>query len=324
MADLVRTQPAGAPLGTLSAAFERTGSPFWIMDRIQREGLDRRHGFALRIHYGDDQWQGGRHATEAALVNGEVDFIDCDWLTLLRCRAEGAAISAVYPYGRILGGLVVAGDSTLRDLDDLHGRRIGVVSRRDKNWRLLRAYGQRLHDLDLATRARVVEAGSKTTLAAWLHSGSVEAALVYWHQIPALVHQGYRLLLDIPLLLPALGCSGAPTTFFIFRDQLIATQPALIRAFCAAYEDARQQLLQDEQGWQHIGRELLGIDDPLLIGQLRRAWSGRIGQPWNRDQLQALWPLTEVLQGGSRPQFEQAFAWEFMQPPTHTDADPLA
>ena len=322
MADRVRSQRAAAPLGTLSAAFERSGSPFWLMDRIQQQGLDRAQGFELQVNYGGDQWQGGRHATEAALVNGEVDFIDCDWLTLLRCRREGLPITAVYPYGRILGGLVVPPASRIREPTELRGRRIGVVNRNDKNWLLLRTYTQRLLDLDLDRQASIVEAGSKTTLGEWLQQGQLDAALVYWHQIPALVQQGYRLLVDIPLLLPALGSAAAPTTFFIFRDQLIAEQPALVQAFIAAYEAARRQLMQDERCWQRIGHELLALDNAELLTQLRRSWASRIAQPWNVAQLEGLWPLTELLQGGTRQQFEQAFAWDFMQHQPPVGAEP--
>ncbi|WP_210397491.1 ABC transporter substrate-binding protein [Motiliproteus sediminis] len=308
-----------APLGTLTAAFERSGSPYWLMDCIQQQGFDRRHGFELRVNYGDDQWQQGRHATEAALLAGEVDFIDCDWLTLLRCRAEGAAISAVYPYGRVLGGLVVPPASAIGDLDDLMGARIGIVNRRDKNWQLLCAYGRQLHDLDLDDRCRVLEAGSKTTLADWLRNGLLDAAVVYWHQLPALQQQGYRLLVDIPLLLPALGLDPTPTTFFLFRDALIREQPALIRAFIAALNDARQQL-QRGDAWQRIGAELLAIDNPELLAQLRRIWNNRIGQPWQPDQISGLWSLTQIVapaNAGSctQTEFNKAFAWDFLQAP---------
>lgn len=313
-----------APLGVLTAAFERSGSPYWLMDCIQQQGLDRRHGFELVIRYGDDQWQQGRHATEAALLAGKVDFIDCDWLTLLRCRAEGAAISAVYPYGRILGGLLVAAHSAIHELGDLAGATLGVVNRRDKNWVLLQAYAQQHHDLDLERVCRVVEVGSKTELAVQLQQGHLDAALLYWHLLPGLVQQGCRLLVDIPLLLPALGTQPAPTTFFLFRDALIQSQPALVHAFIAALEDALQQLRQP-QAWQRIGHELLGIDDPEQLRQLQRSWQNRIGQPWQPEQIQGLWPLTQQLTATpsspfthtefTHTQFKQAFAWAFFQAP---------
>ncbi len=298
-------------LGTLTAAFERTGSPFWLMDCIQQQRLDQRYGFELRVNYLDDQWQGGRHATEQALVDGDVDFIDCDWLTLLRCRQEGLAISAVYPYGRILGGLMVPPDSPVQDVRGLFRKRIGVVNSRDKNWILLQAYIRQFLGLEPNTSMSVREAGSKTTLLQWLQQDEVDAALVYWHQIPALQQQGYQLLLDIPLLLPALSTTTTPTTFFIFRDQLIAENPELINAFIAAFKDAVQHLDQQSQSWQRIGQELLDISDAQLL-QLRHLWHSRVAQPWNVDQLQGLWPLTRQLVGGDKQQFMQAFAWPFM------------
>ncbi|MEH6628021.1 MAG: ABC transporter substrate-binding protein [Motiliproteus sp.] len=297
--------------GTLTAAFERTGSPFWLMDCIQQQGLDRKYGFTLQVNYLDDQWQGGRHATEQALVDGDVDFIDCDWLTLLRCRREGLPISAVYPYGRILGGLMVPPGSPVQDVGGLYKKSVGVVNRRDKNWMLFQAYSRQVMGIDPETSLRLREAGSKTTLLQWLQQGELDAAIVYWQQIPALQQQGYRLLLDIPLLLPALATITTPTSFFIFREQLIAARPELIRAFIAALKDAILHLDQQPRSWQRIGKELLDISDAELL-QLRHLWHSRIAQPWNVEQLQALWPLTRQLFGGDKKQFMQAFAWSFM------------
>lgn len=96
-----------APLGTLRSAFERTGTPAWIMRVIQDLGLDRAEGFRLDVALTGDGYQGHRQATLGALRSGEVDFIDTDWISISRMREDGDSVSAFHPYGRIMGGLVV-------------------------------------------------------------------------------------------------------------------------------------------------------------------------------------------------------------------------
>lgn len=318
-------KPANTPLGTLRAAFESTGSPHWIMYTIQQLGLDRELGFELQIDYLDDQMHGHRHSTEQALVDGQVDFIDSDWITLGRCRHQGLEISAVYPYGTILGGLVVPNDSPINDIRDLQGHRLGVVSELDKNWILTRAVAKQVYQLDLANRVELHQAKSKSTLKQWLEQGQVDAALVYWHQIPYLQQQQqYRLLLDIPALLPELGLRPTPTTFFIFRDRFIEQQPELVQAFIDAFEQAVEQLHHDDQLWHQIATELLHIENPTLLSAVRAIWRSRMPGDWDRasiEQLHGLYRQLEHLEGlhprgrtlGAGSQLpDGCFNWHFM------------
>ena len=323
-----RQPPGPAPLGQLRAAFERTGSPHWIMATMQRLQLDQHHGFTLRVDYLDDQMRAERQSTEQALIQGQVDFIDTDWISLARYRRQGLAISAVYPYGRILGGLLVNPEREIDAVPDLSGKRLGVVSAQDKNWQLTRCYAQRNLGIDLDDAVELVEAGSKTRLRRWLEQGQVDAALVYWHQIPALSAQGFCLLLDIPALLPALGFAPTPTTFFVFNDALIDRNPALIQAFIAALNETLQRLQSDDSCWQWLARELLQLDCPDQREALRRLWRGRIAQPWQAEQLQALEPLYQLLQQSSPSEPSrlpsEGFRWELMQPPGRAEARPAA
>ncbi len=316
-----------APLDTLRAAFESTGSPHWIMYTIQQLGLDRQLGFELQIDYLDDQMRGQRHSTEQALVDGSVDFIDTDWITLGRCRHQGLRVSAVYPYGRILGGLVVPHDSSIQQLPQLQGRTLGVVSTLDKNWILARAYAQQKYQFDLTDNTKLQQAGSKSVLKQWLDQRRVDAALVYWHQIPFLAQQhDYRLLLDIPAVLPELGLAPTPTTFFVFRDDFVEQRPELVRAFINAFERALQRLHTSDALWQQIAHKLLKIDDPQLLDAMREIWCSRMPGRWNRtaiEELQGLYQQLEQLQqqqgdtlGAGSQLPNDCFNWQFMQPPT--------
>ncbi|MEH6624903.1 MAG: ABC transporter substrate-binding protein [Motiliproteus sp.] len=312
----------GTHLGVLKAAFEYTGSPHWIMYCIQRLGLDKQFGFELQIDYMDDKMRGPRHSTEQALVDGEVDFIDTDWMTLARFRQQGLAVSAVYPYGRILGGLLVAADSKIESVAQLQGCSLGVVGRSDKNWILTQAYAKKVHQIDLAEQVQLRHASSKSELQQWLQQRQVDAGLVYWHQIPELTRQhGYRLLLDIPTILPALGMPSTPTTFFLFRDAFVESHPELIEAYIQAFQAAVNQLQHDDALWQEIADKILNLDDAEQLAGLRDVWSSRISGSWSGTNIKMLQVFYQQLQQLTGESFaagnrmpDGCFNWQFMQP----------
>ncbi|NMG75629.1 ABC transporter substrate-binding protein [Aromatoleum diolicum] len=286
-------------LPTLRAAFETTGSGCWLMRAILDGGLDRANGYRLALELGDDRMRGGRQATEARLIAGEVDLIDTDWLSLARHRAAGLPLAAAAPYGTIFGGLVAPRDGALRSLADLKGRRIGVVHAQDKNWLLLRAACRQHHDFDPAVHAQCVATGSKTALRQALQDGQVDAALLYWHQVPAQVANGdFVEVCDLVDLLNGLpgGVAAAPSTFFVFRDAMLAAQPELVRAFARSVADAAVRLRADADLWCRVSGVTWDSDDG--VGEaLRKKWLARIGPPWAPGMTDTLGTLAGLLAG---------------------------
>lgn len=285
---------AAGPLGIVRGAFESTGSPSWVMRTIQRHELDHRRGFVLDLDLGGDVMRHGREATSAVLAGGDADVIDTDWLTIARLRREGLAVTAVFPYGRILGSVVVPAASPVRDLAGLRTRAVGIVHRRDKNWLLLRAACLRRHGVDLAREAHVVETGSKTLLLEAIERGIVDAAALYWHLVPALVEGGrFRQLCDVLDLADEVSGDTPPTTFFVFREAFVATRPALVRAFVAAYCEAVELLRRSPALWA----EAAGVGD-VAAGcgpALRASWERRVCTGWRPDDALALVRLFEAL-----------------------------
>jgi NitT/TauT family transport system substrate-binding protein len=269
-------RPEPAPLPVLRAAFESTGSGRWLMQTVVKLGLDRSFGFRLVLDLGDDRVRGGLQATEARLAAGEVDFIDTDWLSVARCRLAGLPVTAAVPYGAIFGGLVAPESGALHDLADLPGKRIGVVRRQDKNWLLLRAVCRAQHGFDPETACIPVEAGSKTALLQGLEGGELDGALLFWHQVPALAAGGkFSEVCDLLDLLPQLGVALVPSTFFVFRDDLVRDRPGLVRAFADAMQVAAEALRLDARAWQAAS----GQRDPCWRA-LRAKWLARIRTRW--------------------------------------------
>ncbi|MBB4200080.1 hypothetical protein CCR94_04570 [Rhodoblastus sphagnicola] len=265
--------------GLLRAAFESSGSPSWVMRVIRARGLDRRHGFELELVLGGDRGDSRVQATQNVLAERRADLIDTDWLSMTRSQKSDAPLTAVFPYGKIMGALVVASGSGIDDLKDLRGRRVGVIRASDKNWLVARAACRKRHGFDPQGEARVAEALSKTTLIGWLESGEVEAAALPWHLAPRVTANArFRQLCDVLDLLPDLGAPSIPTTFFATRPAFASTHPQLIAGFVAAYRDAVALMRADENIWREAAAE--PGDAPAVLASLRAAWLRRICDAW--------------------------------------------
>ncbi len=293
--ELPRDARDGLP--ELRAAFEATGSGAWLMRAITACGLDHANGYRLSLQLGDDRMRGGCQATEARLIAGAVDLIDTDWLSLARHRAGGLPLVAVAPYGAIFGGLVAPCDGELRTLADLPGKRIGVVHAQDKNWLLLRAVCRQRHGFDPAGVSSCVVTGSKSALREALAGGELDAALLYWHQVPTLVADGeFREVCDLVeslATLPGTSCL-VPSTFFVFHEALLRADHGRAEAFARSAAAAAERLRTDAALWSRVS----GVSLCTPAGAaLRRKWLARVGLPWAPAMTGALQRLAALLDG---------------------------
>ncbi|NMF90713.1 ABC transporter substrate-binding protein [Aromatoleum petrolei] len=288
-------------LPTLRAAFEATGSGAWLMRAIIACGLDEANGYRLELQLGDDRMRGERHATEARLLAGEVELADTDWLSLARHRASGLPLVAVAPYGAIFGGLVAPRGGVLRGLADLPGKRIGVVHAHDKNWLLLRAACRLRHDFDPAEVSSCVALGSKSALHDALCGGALDAALLYWHQVPALVAAGAcREVCDLAGLLASFPVPRplVPTSFFVCHEALACSAPALVEGFARSAATAVARLRADAGLWSRVARVPAGS---WAGAALRRKWLARVGLPWARQMTDRLQELADLMAPSGAP-----------------------
>lgn len=284
--------PANDPSRTnvLKAAFEPRGSPRWLMHVLKKRRLDEKHGFLLEITLLKDQVKGSLQSFEIALREGTADLVDIDWISIARHRAHGTMITAFFPYGRIVGGLVAPQTSPLRDLRDLPGRRIGVVRLLDKNWLIARAACQKHYGFDPQEEATVIEALSKVKLIELLEAGHLDGAFQFWQLIPPLVATGrYRLVLDVQDLIQELGVKGwIPITAFTVKEAFAVQNPSLLQRFVDTFKEAAEFMKEDDGIWEEIGEEVLGGIEAEVLHALRDSWRSRVIPSWNEEIVQEI------------------------------------
>ena len=289
----------GSGIPVLRAGFEGSGSPRWLMRTLQRGGFDHTNGFTLELVLLDESTH--RHGTLAAVAEGRADVCDADWLALAAARRDGLPVTAVHPYGRILGTLVGHRDLTGDGLAALAGTRLGVLSRNDKNWRILRAAWARQSRVEFEDAVAVETYRGRDDLATALETGAVDAALLHWHLVPRVTGNGHRILAELPALADALGAAGAPTTFFVVHDDLASRQPERVASFLTATQAACACLRDSTAPWQALGDELgpAAADVPRepLLAALRTRWQERIAAAghWSPPQRHGLEVLYATL-----------------------------
>ncbi|WP_254538213.1 ABC transporter substrate-binding protein [Halomarina litorea] len=285
-------------LPVMRARFEHNGSPRYMLYTMKRLGLDHEHGFHLDVQLVSDALEGGMETVEARLQDGEADLIDIDYISTARERAEGAEIVAVHPYGRTVGGLVAPEDTDIEGLADLSGHRIGVVRRLDKNWILVRAACREYHGFDPDETATPVEAGSKVGLTEMLHDGEVDAVLQFWPIVPEITENGpYEEVFPVSDLVQRLSGTDRklPISTFLTSESFLDSDRETVRAFTRAYRDVVDRLVEEDEHWEVVGRELMTYDDPDVVRAVRDGWRDMVVRDWNGETVRGMERLFDHL-----------------------------
>jgi NitT/TauT family transport system substrate-binding protein len=285
-------------LPTMRARFEHNGSPRYLLYTIKRFGFDRDHGFDLDVQLVSDALEDGIETVEAQLQEGHADLIDIDYISIARERAEGADIVAFHPYGRTVGGLVAPEGSDIDGLEDLSGKRIGVVRRLDKNWILTRAACREYHGFDPDETATPVEAGSKVELTRMIRDGEVDAGFQFWQIIPEITETGpYENVLPVSELVQRLSETDnkLPIAAFLTSETYLNDQRETVRAFADAYRDAVDKLVADDDIWEEISEKLMTYDDPDVTCAVRDGWRDMVVRDWDEESVDGMYRLFDHL-----------------------------
>ena len=176
---------------TVKIGVLKFGTVSWLLDTIQANGLDKAEGVELDIVP-----LASTQATTVGLQGGSLDVIATDWLWVSRERAEGGDFT-FSPFTTALGAIMVPGNSPIKTLGDLKGKKLGVAGGPlDKSWLLLVAYALRTANLDLRTET-TQEFGAPPLLAERAKQGEIDAVLNFWPYAARLEAAGFTQLIGV-------------------------------------------------------------------------------------------------------------------------------
>ncbi|MDO9105507.1 MAG: ABC transporter substrate-binding protein [Methylovulum sp.] len=262
---------------TLRIGVQSTGTVDWELSALQPEQLA---DFQLDIHH-----VANPEAGKIALQSGAVDMIVSDWIWVSRLRASGADFT-FYPYSDTAGALLVPENSAIRTIQDLKGKRLGVVGGElDKNWLLLQALGQQ-EQIDLNTSVEKIF-GAPPLISEQLRQNRVDAVLTYWNFAARLESQGYRQLIDGKGILKSLGfAETVPSLGYVFRQSWAMEHQQAVNSFLKASQQAKHQLCTSDAAWQKV-IPLTKADDAATQTKLRQRYCEGGIERWGQQEQQA-------------------------------------
>ena len=190
----------------LRLAVQKTGTLAWELDVIKAHGIDRQLDLAI-----ETMELASTEAGKIALKGGAADVMLSDWLWVARERSLGDDF-VFYPSSSTLGAVMVPAQSSIRDVADLKGRKLGVAGGPlDKSWLLLQAFALRA-GVDLRREATIVY-GAPPLLSEKALQRENDATLTFWNFCAELEGKGFKRAIDMEAierrLRPSAGARAA-------------------------------------------------------------------------------------------------------------------
>lgn len=276
-------------LPSVSLTSVKTGSVAWLIDTMEHEKLDTKHGFDLKVRQ-----IANSPAAPIALLSGEADVIVSDWTWAMRQRAKGLDLKFA-PYSEALGSLVVPKGSDIKNLADLKGKKIGIAgSAVDKSWVLLRAYGREKIGADLADVAQPVY-GAPPLIAEELRNRRIDACLNFWTYAARLVGFGAREIIGMEDVIRGLGVDPPPALVgFVWSEKNIEDNKVPINKLLAAVDDANAILAKSDEAWERL-RPLIKAKSEAEFVAIRDYYRSGITDGWDQADTQSAKKLTNLL-----------------------------
>lgn len=265
------------------------GSVSWLIETIRSEGLEKKHGFDLKILEVANNTAG-----PVALLAGEADVIVSDWTWAMRQRSRGGDLKFA-PYSAALGSLMVPKDSTVQSLADLKGKKIGVAGTGiDKSWILLRAYSRKILGEDISKIAEPVF-GAAPLVTEEFRSGRLDACLNFWTYAARLAGGGARQVLSMSEVISALDVSPAPALVgFIWSEKAVLEKQVPIDKLLAAADDANAVLATSDDAWERL-RPLIKPASDAELTAIKSYFRTGITKGWSEADTASADKLTRLL-----------------------------
>ena len=262
----------------INVAVLKYGTVNWELSTMATEGFDQNNGFSLKV-----KPLAGMTATRTALLSGSTDVIVADWMWVTRQRDKGHKLQFI-PYSSSIGKLMLAKGSSVKELADLKGKKIGIAGGpASKGWLLLQALGkQQGIDLKAVTEQQY---GAPPLLNASLEQGRLDAVVTFWHYAARLEGKGYSSLHDLKQVSQLLGMkSELPMLGYVFHQKWAESNPQLVASLLAASRQSKDFLQQQPSAWQRL-RPMMKAKSDSVFNHLRAGYLAGTPSPLVREQI---------------------------------------
>ncbi len=282
----------------VNAAMEAVGTFSWVIHAMNTFGFDEAHGLdVVGTTYASKQ------ATELALRAGDADVTVDDFLGAVILRDHDVAVTAIYPYAKAIGALVVPPDSDVQGIEDLRGGTIAAGSVRDKSLLILRALAVSQYGFDPQVDGEVV-AAAPPLMMELIRTGEVDAGLPFWHFVARLEGAGDgRAVMFVTDMLEEMGLpADLPNLVLLARDDFPAEHKT---AFIAAFLDTiehMESLPADDPFWQSLlDLELYSLPDPSVFPSVVERWKEGTPDAWTEESIDGLLDMVQAMLDISGP-----------------------
>lgn len=276
----------------VNAAMQAAGTFSWIIHAMDTFGYDILNGIdVVGTTYAS------KAATEIALRGGEADVLVDDFLGPVLLRANGVAVTAIYPYGTAVGGLVVGANSTVASTEQLAGVKIAAGSLDDKSLLILRALTISKHGFDVQTASEVI-AAAPPLMSQLIGNGEVTAALPLWHWVARMEAAGTaREIMTVAEMLGELGLpTDLPNLVVVARDDM---DDELKTRFITALNETVGFLMtlpNDDPFWQSIlDLGLYSLPNQAQFPAVIDRWRLGTTSAWGPEQIDGLVAMVDRL-----------------------------
>jgi NitT/TauT family transport system substrate-binding protein len=262
-------------------AVQKTGTLAWELDVIKTHGLDRK--LDLQI---DTIELASTEAGKIALKSGSADLMLSDWLWVARERSLGDGL-VFYPSSSTLGAVMLPGQSPIKEITDLRGKKLAIAGGPlDKSWLLLQAYARR-SGLDLKRQANVVY-GAPPLLSEKALQGENDATLTFWNFCAELEGKGFKRAIEMEAVMKGLGAKGAVSIVgYTFESAFAMRSRTTVDRFLDAARQAKDILATSEAEWQRLGPRIRVTDPAALAIYRKRYGEGIARRPLAEEEADA-------------------------------------
>ncbi len=259
--------PAKGNGGTVRIMISPAGTMGIPTAVIKKFELDKKYGFNLEVvPYADQK------AATAAIQGGSAEMVVFDWLATARLKASGTPVVGIAPFMTYVNSVVVPKDSKLQTLADLKGKRVGIYHKTGFDWIIMQAAAEKVNKLDISKDVEVRE-GAMPLMRGLIEKGDLDATQMWNSMAPDMLASGkFRTMVTIRQLAEQMGLPTVPFLVYGMREDYAKANPQNAKAFTAAYRDAVQVLMTNDEVWVEQGTRLKLSPEALVFfkEQVRR------------------------------------------------------